>query len=169
MAYFPYVTLASGMSINSRFFIVVVFKMAANSRFVELFRMCLNKSFAMFTSFLGDCHNFCSEFVLDVGKLKEILTAFRNSKKNRLAFFLQIFGIFKNNCHIVKFQYPTKYSIIVKFTNFLWYEIKEEQQKMNNRNINKSHLLYLIHGLITVRINFVFTRRRSLSVVPRNI
>ena len=61
--------------------------MAANSRFVELFRMCLNKSFAMFTSFLGDCHNFCSEFVLDVGKLKEILTAFRNSKKNRLAFF----------------------------------------------------------------------------------
>ena len=34
--YFPYVTFASGISINSRLFIVVVFKMAANSRFVEL-------------------------------------------------------------------------------------------------------------------------------------
>ncbi len=28
MAYFPYVTLASGISINSRFFVVVFFKMA---------------------------------------------------------------------------------------------------------------------------------------------
>ena len=36
MAYFLYVALASGISITSRFFIVVVFKMAANSRFVEL-------------------------------------------------------------------------------------------------------------------------------------
>ena len=36
MAYFPYVTLASGISMNSRLFIVVVFKMAANSRIVEL-------------------------------------------------------------------------------------------------------------------------------------
>ena len=36
MAYFPYVTLASGISINSAFFIVAVFKIATNSRFVEL-------------------------------------------------------------------------------------------------------------------------------------
>ena len=34
-----------------------------------------------FRSFLGVCHNLCSEFVLDIGRLKEISTTFRNSMK----------------------------------------------------------------------------------------
>ena len=69
------------------------------------------------TLFLGVCHKLCSEFVLDIGRLKEISTTFRNSIKfalnfivninqmrsnhestyfNLIGHFLQIFGILKN-------------------------------------------------------------------------
>ena len=103
-----------------------------------MFRRCLNKSFATFTSFLGDCHNFCSEFVLDVGKLKEMLTAFGNSSKKASYFFA-------NNCEIVKFHFCGMKSK------------RTTQQKLNNRSINKRHLLLLNYGLIAVRIYFFFT------------
>ena len=42
------------------------------------------------TSFLGVCHNLCSEFVLDVERLKEISTTFRNSMKIALNFIVNI-------------------------------------------------------------------------------
>ena len=42
------------------------------------------------TSFLGVCHNICSEFVLDIGRLKEISTTFRNSMKIPLNFIVNI-------------------------------------------------------------------------------
>ena len=41
------------------------------------------------TSFLGVCHNLCSEFVLDVGRLKEISTTFTNSMKIALNFIVK--------------------------------------------------------------------------------
>ena len=78
------------------------------------------------TSFLGVCHNLCSEFVLHIGRLKEISTTFRNSMKIALNFivninqirnnhentyfnlynraFLQIFGILNNACSISNFD-----------------------------------------------------------------
>ena len=79
------------------------------------------------TSYIGVSHNLCSEFVLDVGRLKEISTTFRNSMKIALNFivninqmrsnhestyfnlivighFLQIFGILKNACSISNFD-----------------------------------------------------------------
>ena len=77
------------------------------------------------TSFLGVCRNLCSEFMLDVGRLKEISTTFRNSMKIALNFivninqmrnnhestyfnliwhFLQIFGMLKNACLISNFD-----------------------------------------------------------------
>ena len=123
-----------------------------------------NKSFAMFTSSLGDCHNFCSEFVLDVGTLKDILTAFRNSKKNRLAIFLQIFGILKNNCQIVCNILPN-----INFCKIYQYfrgmkSKRTTQQKMNNRHINKRHLLYLINGLAGAYVDFFFTLEGPVQV-----
>ena len=42
------------------------------------------------TSFLPVCHNLCSEFVLDFGKLKETSTTFRNSMKIALNFIVNI-------------------------------------------------------------------------------
>ena len=79
------------------------------------------------TPFLGVCHNnyLCSEFVLDIGRLKDISTTFRNSMKialnfivninqmrnnhestcfNLIGHFLQIFGILKNACSISNFD-----------------------------------------------------------------
>ena len=66
---------------------------------------------------LGVSHNSCSQFVLDVGRLKEISTTFRNSMKialnfivniityfNLIGHFLQIFGIIKNACSISNFD-----------------------------------------------------------------
>ena len=76
------------------------------------------------TPFLGVCRNLGSEFVLDIGRLKEISTTFRNSMKIALKFIvninqmrnnhestyfnlighiLQIFGISKNACSISNF------------------------------------------------------------------
>ena len=73
------------------------------------------------TSFLGVRHNLCSEFVLDIGRLKEILTKFRTLMKivlnfivninqirnnlestyfNLIGYFLEIFDILKNACSI---------------------------------------------------------------------
>ena len=42
------------------------------------------------TSFLGVRHNLCSEFVLDIGRLKEISTTFKNSMKIALNFIVNI-------------------------------------------------------------------------------
>ena len=77
------------------------------------------------TSFLGVCHNLCSEFVLHAERLKEISTTFRNSMKivlnfivninqmrnnhestyfNLIGRFLQLFGILKNACSISNFD-----------------------------------------------------------------
>ena len=77
------------------------------------------------TSFLGVRHNLCSEFVLDIGRLKEISTTFRNSMKialnfivninqmhnnhenayfNLIGHFLEIFGILKNASSISNFD-----------------------------------------------------------------
>ena len=42
------------------------------------------------TFFFGVCHNLCSEFVLDVGRLKEISTTLRNSIKIALNFIVDI-------------------------------------------------------------------------------
>ena len=77
------------------------------------------------TSFLGVCHNLCSEFVLDIGRLKEISTTFRNSMKialnfivninqmrnnhestyvNLIGHFLQISRVLKNACSISNFD-----------------------------------------------------------------
>ena len=39
---------------------------------------------------LGVCHNLCSEFVLDIGRLKEISTTFGNSMKIALKLFVNI-------------------------------------------------------------------------------
>ena len=121
----------------------------------------------MFTSSLGDCHNFCSEFVLDVGTLKEI------QRKIGWLFFLQIFGIFK----ILAKSFAISYQILifVKFTNiFCGMKSKRTtQENMNNHHINKSHLLYLINGLAGAYINFFFRLERPVqvggSLVPRKI
>ena len=77
------------------------------------------------TSFLRVCHNLCSEFVLDVERLRKISTTFGNSMKSALNFivninkmrnnhestyfnlighFLQIFGILKTACSISNFD-----------------------------------------------------------------
>ena len=53
------------------------------------FGMRLN-IFMRLTSFLGVFHNLCSEFALDVGRLKEISTTFRNSMKIALNFIVNI-------------------------------------------------------------------------------
>ena len=77
------------------------------------------------TSFLGVRHNLCSEFLLDIGRLKEISTTFRNSMKialnfivninqmrnnhestyfNLIGHFFEIFGILKNASSISNFD-----------------------------------------------------------------
>ena len=77
------------------------------------------------TFFLDVCHNLCSEFVLEVERLEEISTTFRNSMKialnfivninqmrnnhestyfNLIGHFLQIFGLLKNACSISNFD-----------------------------------------------------------------
>ena len=51
------------------------------------------------TSFLGVCHNLCSEFVLHVERLKEISATFRNSMKIVLNFIVNINQMRNNHDH----------------------------------------------------------------------
>ena len=93
------------------------------------------------TPFLGVCHNLCSEFVLDVGRLKEISTTFRNSMKIALNFIVNINQMRNNHestyfnltghffanfwlsqkCLLdFKLQHLSKYSIKIKI-KLVWY------------------------------------------------
>ena len=67
------------------------------------------------TPFLGVCHNLCSEFVLDIGRLKllkEVSTTFRNSMKIALNFIVNI-NQMRNN------HESTYFNLIGHFDKFL--------------------------------------------------
>ena len=75
MAYFPYVTLASGISINSRLFIVVVFKMAISLRFVELSENDIDEFYEQ-----QENENTTKKTLYDISIFKQFISAYYSTE-----------------------------------------------------------------------------------------
>ena len=69
------------------------------------------------TPFLGVCHNLCSEFVLEIGRLKEISTTFRNSMKIALNFIVNM-NQMRNN------HESTCFNLTGHFLQIFWHSQK---------------------------------------------